>query len=107
MTKKNLTKALLWLLCALIFTPSVRASSLYGVEFSTGTGFYRVNQSTGAISLLGNTGNSFTGDLASDLVSTIWTPDMNADTLLTINPANGAITSTTNLRTAAGAPVNI
>jgi hypothetical protein len=93
---------------ALVAVPSVCAgSTLYGIEFGTGTGFYGVNQSTGALSLVGNTGNNTIGDLASDLVSTIWAPDFAKDALLTIDPATGAVGSTTPIRDATGAPVSI
>jgi hypothetical protein len=80
---------------------------LYGIEFSTGTGFFSVNQNTGALALIGNTGNTATGDLTSDLSSTIWTVDMTAAALLSVNPSNGAVSSTTPIRAATGAPVTI
>jgi len=83
------------------------ASTLYGIEFSSGTGFYWVNQSTGALTLIGNTGNGATGDLTSNLTDTIWTPDMVNDALLTVNPTTGAISSTVAIHAATGAPVPI
>jgi hypothetical protein len=83
------------------------ASVLYSIEFSSGTGFYTMNQATGAKTLVGNTGNTSTGDLTSDEKSTIWTNDMTNDNLLTVNPATGAITSTIGIRAVTGAPIPI
>ena len=83
------------------------ASTLYSIEFSSGTGFYTMNQTTGAKTLVGNTGNTSTGDLTSDDKSTIWTNDMTNDNLLTVNPATGAITSTIGIRGATGGPIPI
>lgn len=104
MSKKWFVLALL----AIVSAPVVSgASILYGIEFSTGTGFYQVNQATGAITLIGNTGNSATGDLTSDQSSTIWSVDMANNALLTINPGTGAVSSTTPLRAPTGAPVTI
>jgi hypothetical protein len=95
------------MLAALSASPSAQASLLYGIEFSTGTGFFGVNQTNGAIALIGNTGNTSTGDLTSDLLSRIWTVDMTNPALLSINLATGAVASTTPLTTAAGGPVTI
>jgi hypothetical protein len=99
----------LMVVLALLAVPRVSlGSTLYGIEYSaTGSGFYVVDQTMGALTLLGNTGNHNTGDLASDLVSTIWTSDMATDALLTINRATGAIASTTPIKDATGAPVDI
>jgi hypothetical protein len=83
------------------------ASELYSIEFSSGTGFYTMNQATGAKTLVGNTGITSTGDLTSDEKSTIWTNDMTNDNLLTVNPATGAITSTIGIRAVTGAPIPI
>lgn len=80
-------------LAVLSLSQFANASTLYGIEFASGTGFYGVDQSTGAVSLIGNTGNTATGDLTSNLTNTIWTPDMTNDALLTVNPATGAISS--------------
>lgn len=105
MSKKSLVFAAL---LAAISAPGLSgASILYGIEFSSGTGFYQVNQATGAITLIGNTGNPATGDLTSDQSSTIWSVDMNNNALLTINPATGAVSSTTPLMAPTGAPVTI
>src|SRR5260370_34460514 len=79
------------------------ASVLYSIEFSSGTGFYTMNQATGAKTLVGNTGNTSTGDLTSDEKSRVWTNDMTNDNLLTVNPATGAITSTIGIRAVTGA----
>lgn len=95
------------LLALISLAPVSIASTLYGIEFSTGTGFYTVNQSTGAIHLVGNTGNKATGDLTSDQSSTIWTNDMTNSALLTVNPATGAISSSATIRSVTGAPVPI
>jgi hypothetical protein len=90
------------------FTPRIAAASvLYGIEFSTGTGFFNVNQSTGALNLIGSTGNDNTGDLTSNQSAIVWAPDLvNAD-LLTIDPATGAVSGTTPLVSGAGAGVPI
>ena len=94
-------------LAVLTWAQLASASTLYGIEFGSGTGFYTVNQSTGAISLVGNTGNPATGDLTSNLTNTIWAPDMTNDALLTINPATGAVSSSVSIMAPTGAPVPI
>ena len=94
-------------LAVLTLAQLASASTLYGIEYSSGTGFYNVNQTTGAISLIGNTGNPATGDLTSNLTNTIWAPDMANDALLTINPATGAVSSSVAIMAATGAPVPI
>jgi PEP-CTERM motif len=94
-------------LAVLTLAQLASASTLYGIEYSSGTGFYGVNQTTGAISLIGNTGNTATGDLTSNLTNTIWAPDMANDALLTVNPATGAITTSIPIMAATGAPIPI
>ena len=105
--KTRLSFALALALLCVAQLASASSSTLYGIEYSTGTGFYNVNQSTGAIALIGNTGNPATGDLTSNLTNTIWTPDMANDALLTVNPTTGAITSTTAIMSPAGGPIPI
>jgi hypothetical protein len=95
------------LLLALSLPDNCRASLLYGIEFSTGTGFYSVNQNTGLVSLIGNTGNTSTGDLTSDLSSTIWTVDLTTAALLSINPSTGAVSGAKPITSASGAPITI
>jgi len=106
MTRKFFVLA--FALLALVSFPAVSAASgLYGIEYLTGTGFFKVDQTNGALALIGNTGNTATGDLTSDLATTIWTNDMTNDALLTVDPATGAITSSTKLTDVQGAPVPI
>jgi hypothetical protein len=106
--QKAMQKAvLLSVLAVAAFSGSAFGSVLYSLEFVTGTGFYTVNQSTGAETFVGNTGNASTGDLTSDQKSKIWTNDMTNDNLLTVNPATGAITSTVAIMAPTGAKIPI
>lgn len=93
------------LVVVLLIGQFANASTLYGIQFQTGTGFDLVNQSTGALTLIGNTGNGATGDLTSNLINTIWAPDMLNDALLTVNPATGAISSSVAIHDVTGALV--
>jgi hypothetical protein len=83
------------------------ASTLYGIQFSSGTGFFGVNQIHGALAMIGDTGSPATGDLTSDLSSTIWSVDMVQHLLLSIDPSNGAVLSAVPLASASGSPVSI
>jgi PEP-CTERM motif len=97
----------LCVLAVIAFPGASAASVLYSIEFSSGTGFYTMNQTTGAKTFVGNTGNTSTGDLTSDEKSTIWTNDMTNDNLLTVNPATGAITSTIGIMGVTGGKIPI
>lgn len=80
---------------------------MYGIQLSSGTGFFDISQNTGAIALIGNTGNPSTADLTSDLSSIIWSVDTTQAALLALDPSNGAIASTTPLVSISGSPVTI
>src|SRR5689334_11574960 len=90
-----------------LFTAPAHASFLYGIQLSSGTGFFDVNQISGALTLIDSTGNTSTTDLTSDLSSLIWTVDVTNAALLTIDPSTGSVSSTTPLTSGAGAPVTI
>jgi len=80
---------------------------LYGIQLSSGAGFFDIGQTTGALGCIGNTGNPSTADLTSDLSSIIWTVDMTNASLLSIDSATGAVSSTTPLASGSGSPVTI
>jgi hypothetical protein len=83
------------LLLLLTSPVTCRASLLYGIELSAGTGFFGVNQASGALTLVGPTGNSATGDLTSNFSSQIWTVDMVNASLVSVDPVTGAVAGTT------------
>jgi hypothetical protein len=93
--------------CLFVLSQSCSASVLYGIELSSNDGFFGVNQTSGALALMGSTGNGSTGDLTSDLASMLWSIDMANHALLSIDPNTGAVSSTTHLATAAGSAVSI
>ena len=106
MTRKLLQLAVATLTLATL-SKVCGASTLYGIEFATGTGFYTVDQTTGGITLLGNTGNTATGDLTSNLQNTIWTVDMTNADLLTVNRNTGALGPAIPILAPTGGPVDI
>jgi len=84
--------SLIVLLCA----PAVMAADLYSVDFPGAATLYKMNQATGAATVVGATGDTGIGDLTSDTRAgsfTLWGVNISANTLVTINPATGAETS--------------
>lgn len=72
---------------------SAAGSELYAVNAAATGILHRVDQITGATTLIGNTGYTFPGDLTSDTrvgSYRIWSPDLTTGTLLTIDPVTGA-----------------
>lgn len=105
--------------CALIvltislFAHRTLASDLYSLDSGGSTGtIYKLNQSTGAESLVGPVGAAFLfpGDLASDTrlgTFRIWAPDITSSTLVKIDPTTGAGTPVGLFTLPTGAPVKI
>jgi hypothetical protein len=93
--------------CLLALSEACNASVLYGIELSSNSGFFGVDQITGAATLVGATGNHSIGDLTSDLASRFWSIDMANHALLSIDSATGAVSRTTPLATAGGSPVTL
>jgi hypothetical protein len=97
----------------LSITQLARASQLYSLDSNGGTPatIYTLSQTTGAETLVGPVGPTFTfpGDLTSDTNPAnfrIWAPEINSNTLLKINPITGAGTPVGPFSTPAG-PVKI
>jgi len=89
------------------------ASDLYSLDSPAGSGtIYKLNQSTGAETLVGPVGAAFTfpGDLTSDThlgTFRIWAPDITSNTLLKIDPTTGAGTPNGLFTAPTGAPIKM
>lgn len=73
------------------------ASALFGVEFSGVTPLYGLDQTTGAISVIGSTARDNVSDLTSDTRSgsvRLWALRLASNELLTIDPGTGTVLST-------------
>src|SRR5262245_31221409 len=104
--------ALIVAILSLVAYPAL-ASDLYSLD-SGGAGgtIYKLNQASGAETLVGPVGAAFTfpGDLASDTnlgTFRIWAPDITSNTLLKIDPVTGAGTPIGLFTLATGAPVKM
>ena len=106
MLRKPLT-LLAGFVCLLTSLQTCRASTLYGIDLSSNSRLFGISQVDGTIAGMGNTGNGSTGDLASNLASILWSVDMAHHALLSIDPSTGAVSRTTPITTASGAPVAI
>ncbi len=68
------------------------ASVLYAQDYLVNQNLYTANQTTGALTLVGNTGRDIS-DLTSDNNNRLWGADPTGNRLLRLNPANASIIS--------------
>src|SRR5690348_13243671 len=98
----------------LVFASGAFATTLYGSRGSgvaTADDIFTYNQTNGAITVVGTSGDTWVGDLTSNNVNKIWGTNLNTGTtpftLVTINPITGAASDVAQFRNVAGAPVPI
>lgn len=76
-------------------TGNASASLLYGVQFDQTTPLFAIDQGTGAIGVIGNTGFADVADLTSDpLTGRLWGVEISQGRLLTFDPRSGSTTHT-------------